>query len=343
MNEKTFNETIIDDIEQIENQSDLTEAIMSRIESKQVTIKKTVRHSGIFMFLILMLLTSTAYAAVKVISIIDLKNENNDIVASVELIDSDDNHHLDSHVNMKDLFRFGDKLRSAPEWKDKAFIVVDSQGEYPYNVDVRCKADQFYEYRDIEYLSEIKDIFLLPKHIQDYEFNNAYISYLSEFPSEEFVEEMLKYNAKERFLVSEVGVDSIRSIGYTYKGQENNQSMSVQFMQESENDFLSLNSNLISDYEVVMLDHIEAILVNKKYLGVSYQANDTIKLLGENYYVIMWYDNEKEISVCIEPRMWTKELKEEIIDGVKVRTETYPIELKDYLIDFSRNLQKEMN
>lgn len=341
MIKKTFNETIIDDIEQIENQSDLTEAIMSRIESKQVTIRKTVRHSGIFIFLILMLLTSTAYATVKVISIIELKNDENETIASIEVVDSDDNEHLDSHLDREALFRYGDSLRGSSKWMDKAFIVVDSQGKYPYNVDVRLRSDFYRSYSEIE---DLEGIYMLPEMISTYKFDQASICYNSDFPNQEMVEKMIQNKENdERFLVSEIDTSSISSVSYTYEDHDTGYSYSVRIIKETESQFKTLNSNLISDYEIIMLEDIEALLINKTYLGVSYFSQETVEILGENFYTCVWYDDQEAVSISIRPFLQPESISEEIIDGQRTNIEIYPEDLKASVVSFCKALQRIMH
>ena len=333
MTNEKFNNIVNESIEQLEVQQDYSTNIMTRIKENNIKPIRFFVKRYLIIAAILVAFSTTVYAGVVTYQLIELKNDEDEVIATVEVIDTNENVHLDTHVSMEELFRYGDSLHSDPKWEGKSFVVIDTLATYPMNMDLRPKSEHLFDYDEVSNEEVLK---LLPRTIGRFSFNGLSYGYGAEFPDKELVEQLIKDNADERFIVSEIESQSIEWLSYNYMNEEDDLMMSVWLsLDETEKEF-SVTTGTLEDYEVVRLSDIEVFLIEPNYKGVTYEEERTIKTIGENYFEALWFEVDKDLKVKIDPRvMLSFDKNEQVVDGETVYLEVYPDNTRELVLEFS--------
>ena len=340
MKTEEFNNLINQSVELIDEQKDNKTEIMTRIEEQNIKPIKIFIKKYLIIAAILISCSTTVFAGVHTYKLVELKNEENEVIGTVEVIETDDNHHLDSHVSREELFRYGDSLDCDEKWMDKSFMVIDSWAEYPYNVDVRLESKHVYDHSEV---SDIDDSALLPMTLGDYTFASASFSYGVELPEEEDIKAQTDGYSGERFIVTEMESTAIDSISYGYKNKETDLMVWVRInIGDTSNEFTVFTS-MLENYEVVKIGDIDVFLTESDYIGISYQATRTIKILGVNHFESTWFEKEKEFMISVEPNMFSKDRTEKEIDGEMVIVETYPENTKETILELTELIHQIIN
>lgn len=351
MKTEEFNNLINQSVESLDDQIDYKTDIMTRIKDENIKPIRLFIKKYLIIAAIIILSSTTVYAGVRTFQLIELKNEENEVIGTVEVIETDENHHLDIHVSREEMIRFGDNLHQSGQWRGKSFIVIDSMSEYPYNVDLSYKSKYITDYSE---LSDLDVSVLLPMTFDDYTFESAAVSYSAEFPEEEEIQLLVSDHEGERFIVSELEAGQINWISYSYNNQQGDTwmaikdsvSMSVSInIGDTSNEFTVYTSTL-ENYEVVQISDIDVFLIESDYLGVMYEEDRTIKIVGENHYETTWYEPKREFKVNVEPNsfVFDKEVeREKEIDGEMVIVETYPENTKEVVIEFTELIHQLFN
>lgn len=333
MKTETFNNLIIESIEAAEKNVEYTSEIMKQVREIKHNKAKFVLRKVWMIAALMILCTTIVYAGVVTLQRIELKNSEDEVVSTVEIVETDENPHLDSHISREELFRYGDSLHGSKEWDGKSFVIIDTTIGYPMGVDIRPVSEYFREYD--ENLID-SNIILLPEILGDYQFDSVSIHHDVEMPDEEFFEAMMAENSEERFIVKEIETGDIRSISYAYVSLTGNLQMSIHLDVEEKEKFVTMFTSTVENYEVIRVDDIDVFLTESNYMGVSYRTNKTVRLKGINHFKTSWFESDHNISININPdlKFWKRGVEEEI-DGEFIETTTYPEDTKEQVIEFS--------
>lgn len=339
MKQERFEDLISRSINEKAVDVDFKSEIMNKIDSRNIRpIRLIVRRT--FMLVALFILTSSIIFA-GVHTLIELKNDDNEVIGTVEVIETDENQHLDAHISREEFIRYGDKMHSDPAWEGKSFVVIDTMLDLGSNVDLRPKSEHVRFYDQVL----LKDgIVLLPESIDSFEFSGLSIGYSAEFPDKDVIETIIKENPDERFIVKEVETGPMKWVAYSYKSDEIDLEFSIWIeIGDAENAFSYITSTL-ENYEVFKLNDIEGFLSETKYLGVTYEADRTTRIVGENHFRSAWYEPEIECRVSIKPRLpYIKNRVHEEIDGEMVYLEVYPENTSDIVKELSLLVHELLN
>jgi|GEM_PF-3570241 len=338
MKTETFNNLINESIEAVEKEVDYTSDVMKQIKNRKHDKAKRVFKKALMTAAILISCTTIVYAGVITLQKIELKNSEDEVVGTVEIVETDENHHLDSHISREELFRYGDKLHGSHEWENKSFIVIDTTIGYPMGMDLRPNSNHFFEYSEIEIDG---DILILPEQLGGYQFSSISIHYDIEYPDEETVNAMIEENDEDRFIVNEIETGDIRGMSYHYNSIEGDLSMAIQLEIEDEPNFFRMFTSMFESYEVITVSDIDVFLTESNYMGVSYRSNKTVRLKGINHFETSWFESDHNMSVNVDPdlKSWNKGIEEEI-DGEYIETTTYPENTKEQVINFTELLHE---
>lgn len=339
MKNEKFDSIISQSIDQQDDSIDVTDKVMNSIQKKSLRPNTHFVKRCILLVCVLLTCTTVVFAGVKTFELIELRNEDEEVVSTVEVIDTETNCHLDVHLSKEEFIRYADSISSDPEWVDKSFIVIDTSLEYPVNMDLRPRYKNIYAYDEIK---DIAETYLMPETIGDYTFDSLFLSYDAAFPDEKEIEDIISQHPGERFVVAEIESSDICSVTYLYE----NDGLSIEFeidMDQPHDSFRFFTSTLI-DYEVIRMDEMDFFIIEKEYLGVSYGPSDIHKVMGENCYASYWYEQACSARIALRPYMLSEmETLKEAVDGETVIMEVYPEDTKERILNFSKMLHRLFN
>lgn len=342
MKTEQFEAIIKTSIHHLESEINITEAVLKQVNQKKKGKKSLTYRTRKYLIVALLFLScsSIIFAGVMNIRSIDLKNENDEVIGTVDVIPVDKIPHLEVHLDKEEFIRFGDSVSSSEEMHGKSFLSIDTTAPYPYNMDMHVAPVQYDYYEDILNL----DLeYILPESFGAFEFLNLSLNGFIEFPEKEVVDKLIAEHPNERFFAVEQSYEEFSWMNYNYYDEKQGLNIDVQIDFDDYLDQFNLYEHEDLAYEIVKIGNIEGILAKDEYAGVTYETDGAVKIKAENLYITKWLEPEKEILVRVKPLMFGFDNIETDEEGNTYYLTIYPENMKSVILDLSEEIHNLLN
>lgn len=302
---------------------DISGAVIKRI--KKSNYKSRYFNKRVILIAVLILLLSTVTFAT-VLKVIELKTGNSDIVKEIKIISN--NQEVDD-INIFEGFSESDipeNLIGLPS------MTINT--EYPTRGITRRGNYVTSNYNEL--ITSVSNTQLLPRNIDEYEFQTAFVGYYVIMPTDEELTGIANEHQDAQFYTFELETNGLVIDWYEYAHKS--QSDAIYAIQPTKySGSRVFQEEQIPEYEVVQLKTTEAFLMNRDNMDFSSSSDELSKDMIENNYRILWQEEVYEYS--IRPSRSTRIYP----DVTNRKVYSYPEDVKENLIKLAIKINELLN